>query len=73
MTRQHELLEREDGRYYAIDKFNTGLASIATTERLTNKIVSFGLPSEPALFLYLAHRAYLKVRDIEISSISWRS
>ena len=65
MTRQDELLEKEDGRYYAIDKFNTGLASIATTERLENKIVSFGLPSGPALFLHLAHQAYLKARDID--------
>jgi hypothetical protein len=69
MDRQDELLEKEDGRYYAIDKVGTGLGSIATTERLKKKIVSFGLPSGPALFLHLAHRAYSKIRDIDPFSL----
>src|ERR1700720_477032 len=69
MDRQDELLEKEDGRFYAIDKFQTGLASIATAERFKKKIVSFGLPSGPALFLHLAHRAYSKIRDIDPLSL----
>ncbi len=69
MDRQDELLEKEDGRYYAIDKAGTGLGSIATTERLKKTIVSFGLPSGPALFLHLAHRAYSKVRDVDPFSL----
>jgi hypothetical protein len=39
MDRQDELLEKEDGRYYAIDKVRTGLGSIATSEKLKKKIV----------------------------------
>ena len=69
MDRQDDLLEKEDGRYYAIDKVGTGLGSIATTERLRKKIVSFGLPSGPALFLHLAHRAYSKINDIDPLSL----
>lgn len=69
MDRQDELLAKEDGRYYAIDKFQTGLASIATSERLKKKIVSFGLPSGPALFLHLAHRAYIKIKDLDPLSL----
>ena len=44
MDRQTELLEKEDPRFYAIDKLNTELALIATTEKLNGQIVSFGLP-----------------------------
>jgi hypothetical protein len=69
MDYQDQLLEKEDGRYYAIDKFGTGLASIATSEKLKENVVSFGLPSGPALFLHLAHRAYLKVKDIDSLSL----
>ena len=69
MDYQDQLLEKEDGRYYAIDKFGTGLASIATSEKLKRNVVSFGLPSGPALFLHLAHRAYLKVKDIDPLSL----
>lgn len=69
MDRQDELLAKEDGRYYAIDKVGTGLGSIATTERLGNNVVSFGLPSGPALFLHLAHRAYSTIKDIEPLSL----
>jgi hypothetical protein len=64
METQDQLLELEDGRYFAIGKFQTGLASIATTERLGKKdIVSFGLPSGPALFLHLAYKAFEQVKD----------
>src|SRR5256885_219797 len=69
MDRQDELLEKEDGRFFAIDKFQTGLASIATAEHFKKKIVSFGLPSGPALFLHLAHRAYSRIRDIDPLSL----
>lgn len=69
MNRQDELLEKEDGRFYAIDKFNTGLASIATSERLGKKLVSFGLPSGPALFLSLAHSAYRRIKDVDPFSL----
>jgi hypothetical protein len=69
MTRQDELLEREDGRYFAIDKFGDGLSSIASTERLGKKNVSFGLPSGPALFLHLAHRAFSKIKDVDCSTL----
>src|SRR6266446_6364435 len=68
MDRQDELLEQEDGRYFAIDKFGTGLASVATSERLGRKktiVVSFGLPSGPALFLHLAYRAFSQVRRVD--------
>lgn len=63
MSRQDELLDREDGRYFAIDKFGTGLGSMATTERLGKIVVGFGMPSGPALFLHLAHRSFAEIRD----------
>jgi len=64
--RQDELLEQEDGRYFAIGKVGTGLGSIATSERLAKKkVVCFGLPSGPALFLHLAHSAFIKVKEID--------
>jgi len=56
--RQVRLLEAEDGRFFAIDKFGTGLATIATEERISRINVGFGLPSAPALFLNLAHKAF---------------
>ena len=74
MDRQDELLEKEDGRYFAIDKFSTGLAALATVEGLGNtRIVSFGLPSGPALFLSLAHRAFLRTKDVVPLSLFDRS
>jgi hypothetical protein len=66
MDRQTELLEKEDPRFYAIDKFNTGLASIATTEKLNGQIVSFGLPSGPGLFLSLALNFRRQVEGINL-------
>jgi hypothetical protein len=69
VDRQEELLEKEDGRYYAIDKVGTGLGSIATTEWLKKRCVSFGLPSGPALFLHLAYRAYSKIKSIDPLSL----
>lgn len=67
--RQERLLAAEDGRQYAIDKLNTGLAAIATTERVGTAIVSFNLPSAPALFLGLAHKAFATYKDIEIPTL----
>ena len=69
MDYQDQLLERQDGRYYAIDKVRTGLGSIATEELLKENVVSFGLPSGPALFLHLAYRAYVKIKDVEPLSL----
>lgn len=69
MDRQDELLERKDGRYFAIDKVGTGLGSVGTEERLGKKtIVGFGLPSGPALFLSLAFRAFSQIKDVESKS-----
>ena len=64
--RQDELLTKHDGRYYAIDKFNTGLALLVKTEKLGQRQhVTFGVPSSPALFLNAARRAYLQIKDID--------
>jgi hypothetical protein len=52
--RQTELLEKEDPRFYAIGKLNTGIGSIATIEKVGKEVLSFGLPSSPGLFLNLA-------------------
>jgi hypothetical protein len=63
------LLEAEDGRYYAIDKFGTGLSSIVTTERIREANVSFGLPSAPALFLSLAYKAFIAYRNVDVRGL----
>lgn len=65
MDRQDELLQGEDGRYFAIDSLGTGLRTIATGEYLGKRVVNFGLPSGPGLFLHLAHKAFLSVRDVD--------
>lgn len=70
MDRQDELLEREDGRYYAIDKLGTGTGSIATSEQLDAIVVGFGLPSAPALYLNAARRAYLTIKDVDPKGLS---
>ena len=62
MDRQDELLAREDGRYFAIGKFGTGLATIVKTEKLSGSVVSFGIPSGPALYLHLARKSYLSIK-----------
>lgn len=67
--RQERLLAAEDGRQYAIDRFDTGLAAMSTTERVGTAIVNFSLPSAPALFLDLAHKAFATYRDIEIPTL----
>lgn len=67
--RQERLLAAEDGRLFAVDKFNTGLAHIVTTERVGPVNVSFSLPSAPALFLDLAHKAFAAYRDVEVPTL----
>lgn len=62
--RQERLLAAEDGRQFAVDKIGTGLGMLATTERIGPADVSFSLPSAPALFLDLAHKAYAAYRDV---------
>ena len=64
--RQTELLDQEDPRFYAIDKFNTGLASIATTEKVGKEILNFSLPSSPALFLNLALSSQKQIKKINL-------
>ena len=66
--RQTELLEKEDPRFYAIDKFNTGLASISTTEKVGSEILNFGLPSSPGLFLNLALNCKKQVDQINLEN-----
>lgn len=66
MDRQTELLEKEDPRFYAIDKFNTGLASILTSEKVEKVILNFGLPSTSSLFLNLSLQAKREVDAINI-------
>jgi hypothetical protein len=63
MDQHDDALAREDGRYFALDKLGSGVVTIATSERLGRDEVSFGLPSGPALFLHLAHRAFMSVSD----------
>lgn len=64
--RQDELLAKRDGRYFAIGKYNTGLAMLVKAERLGKKgRVDFALPSSPALFLNAARRSYAQIHNIE--------
>ena len=71
--RQDELLAKHDGRYFAIDKFNTGLALLVKAEKIGKKChVDFGVPSSPALFLNLARRSYLQIRDIDPTSMFYK-
>ncbi len=65
-SRQDDLLNKEDPRFFAIDKFGTGTASIATTEKVGNEIISFGLPSSPGLFLSLAQKFHSEVAEMEL-------
>lgn len=68
MDRQTELLENEDPRFFAIDKLNTGLASIATTEKFNGQVLSFGIPSGPGLFLSLALNCYQQASKIDLTN-----
>lgn len=64
MDHKSNPLSREDGRFYAIGKLGQGTASIATSEKLNEQIVSFGLPSPSALFLNIASSAFKKIKSI---------
>ncbi len=64
--RQTQLLEKEDPRFFAIDKFDTGLASIATSERIGSEVFGFGLPSSSGLFLNVALNCKKQIDKIEI-------
>jgi hypothetical protein len=66
--RQDRLLAAEDGRHFAVGKHGTGLAHVAATEKIGPMIASFSLPSAPALFLSLAHRAFATYRDVDVSA-----
>ncbi len=66
---QDELLEAEDGRYFAIDKVGTGIGSIATTEKLGRLVISFGLPSAPGLFLNMAHSLWIDLNSCEVERL----
>ncbi len=66
IDRQDELLAKHDGRYFAIDRFNTGLAVLVKAEKLGKTgYVDFGVPSSPALFLKAARRSYAQIRGLE--------
>lgn len=56
--RQMELLSKEDSRFNAVGPGGTGLIMRATTEVVGSRIVSFGLPSAPALYLYLSRKFF---------------
>jgi hypothetical protein len=66
--RQERLLAGEDGRHFAVGKHGTGLAHLATTEKIGSMIVNLSLPSAPALFLSLAHKAFVSYRDVDVSA-----
>lgn len=70
--RQLDLLAVEDPRFHAIGPGGTGLLMIATSERrskLSKKVVSFALPSAPALYLSLAHDARSKRMAIDLCDV----
>lgn len=67
--RQQKLLEVEDSRYHAIGPVGTGLGMIATTEKIGEKVVGFGLPSAPSLYLNIARGAHLKRASIDLNGI----
>jgi hypothetical protein len=67
--RQQRLLDAEDGRHHAVSKVHTGLGMVATSERVAGRIVAFSLPSGPGLFLNLAHRAYVQLKEIAPASL----
>ncbi len=63
--RQDKLLAEHDGRYFAIDKYNTGIAMLVKAEKIGKKSqVDFGLPSGPALFLNLARKSYNSIKGL---------
>lgn len=74
-TKPEELLAKCDGRYYAIDKFDAGLAMLAKAEKLGTIRVDFAVPSGPALFLNLARSSYMQINGFEPSQLfyAWQN
>lgn len=71
--RQDELLAKHDGRYFGIDKFNTGLVVLIKAEKIGKRgHVDFALPSSPALFLNAARRSYAQIKDIDPEQLFYR-
>jgi hypothetical protein len=69
--RQKQLLEKEDPRFHAVGPGGTGLMMLATTEKLSKlskHVVSFGLPSAPALYLNLAKAAHARRAEIDVDA-----
>jgi len=69
--RQMDLLEKEDWRYFVIAPGGTGLVTMATGEKLSklsSKVVAFGLPSAPALYLSLAKAAHDRRNSFDVLS-----
>lgn len=71
--RQDQLLAKHDGRYFAIDKFNTGLVVLVMAENIGKKgRVDFAVPSSPAIFLNAARRSYTQMKDLNPESMFYK-
>jgi len=66
--RQLALLAKEDWRFHAIDVVGTGLGMLATTELLSGRHLTFGLPSAPAIYLNLARNAHANRTAIDVEA-----
>lgn len=68
-----EFLTKHDGRYFGIRKLNTELAILVKAEKFGKSgEVNFGLPSSPALFLNVARRSYLQIKDIDLAQMFYK-
>ena len=54
--RQQDLIAVEDWRHYAVDFMGDGLGMLATSENIDSRLISFSLPSAPALFLNISRK-----------------
>ena len=63
---QDRALASEDGRFYAIDQWTTKTRIVQTWEQVSTATVHFGLPSAPALFLGLAHEAFMSYKNEDL-------
>lgn len=66
---QDNALSSEDGRFYGIDQWTTKTRIVQNYEQVGKEIVQFGLPSAPALFLGLAHEAFILYKDADLMKI----
>ena len=67
-----DLLKKEDPRFHAIGPGGDGLFMLATSEypsKLSKKVLSFALPSAPALYLSLACDARLRRQKIDLDGV----